>query len=110
MIRYVIPKTTFAWYVCAAIIGIALFGLKYRVNQLENNLDDLNRQIVNTQESMDVLKAEWTYLNQPDHLQALNDKYLSLRPTPSTQVTTLEEVDSVLKTAPKPAVTEAVQR
>lgn len=110
MIRYVIPKTTFAWYVCAAIIGIALFGLKYRVNQLENNLDDLNRQIVNTQESMDVLKAEWTYLNQPDHLQTLNDKYLSLRPPQSQQVTTVEEVSSVLKAVPIVKPVEAVQR
>ena len=74
------PRIFLVWLVLASCIGWAVYQMKYEVARLETNLARVNRQILNDQEAIQVLKAEWSYLNQPLQLQMFAAKYLELEP------------------------------
>ena len=63
-----------------------LFYLKYEVEQKEEALQALKTQYLADQKALRVLKAEWAYLNSPDYLQTMTEKYLMLKPVGSKQV------------------------
>lgn len=60
----------------AAAVSFGLYQLSYEVRKLEGRIGDLNRQIVQERENIEVLGAEWAYLNRPDVLQARVERYL----------------------------------
>lgn len=63
-----------------AVVGFGLFRLTYEVQGLEDELARLNRSILEEQEAIHVLEAEWSYLNRPARLEKLNDRHLGLGP------------------------------
>ena len=63
-----------------AVVGFGLFRLTYEVQDLEEELARLNRTILEEQEAIHVLEAEWSYLNRPARLEKLNDRHLGLGP------------------------------
>jgi cell division protein FtsL len=75
--------------VLAALVGFALFHLKYQVQALEDQLAKLNRSIVHEQEQIHVLRAEWTYLDRPERIEQLAQKYLDLAPPKASQIGTI---------------------
>ena len=66
-------KSTLFLILMVAAVSISLFVVKYRVQDLDVQLRTLNREYVETQETLHVLKAEWSHLNQPDRLRELAD-------------------------------------
>ena len=76
----------------AGAVGIGLFYAKHRVQALENELTALQQQIVDDREAIHVLKAEWSYLNDPARLAALSRRYLELVPLRGQQLATLADV------------------
>ena len=62
----------------AVAIGIGLFTVKHRVQDLESQLVNLNRQMVEDREALQVLRAEWSHLNEPKRLKVLAHKYLGM--------------------------------
>mgnify|MGYP000271241208 CR=1 FL=1 len=74
------------WIFIIAGISLALFQVEQKVQQREEELAQLNQQILKDQEALHVLKAEWSYLNQPSRLEGLNDKFLSLAPVTGWQI------------------------
>jgi len=77
------------WLVLASCIGWSVYQMKYEVQRLEDRLARVNRQILADQESIQVLKAEWSYLNQPARLQALASRFLQLEPVQGRQMVAL---------------------
>ena len=75
-----IRLSTLLWFGLALVTGFGLFHLKYEVQALEDELVRLNRSILAEHEAIHVLKAEWSYVNQPQRLQALANRHLDLRP------------------------------
>ncbi len=75
-----IRAATVVWTTLAGCVGFGLFHLKHEVQALEDDLVRLNRQIVAEQQSIHVLKAEWSYINQPQRLEALARRHLDLVP------------------------------
>jgi hypothetical protein len=86
------PRVFLVWLVLASCIGWGVYQLKYEVQRLEDRLARVNRQILADQEATQILKAEWSYLNQPSHLQALATKFLPLEPVQSRQMVTLAAI------------------
>jgi len=78
--------------ILAACVGVGLFFIKHEVKDQERRLAALNSQIQADQESIHVLRAEWSYLNDPIRLRALSEKHLGMHPVTSNQVATLEGV------------------
>ena len=84
--------TAFISLVLAGAFSLALFALKYKVQDLEDELVRLNRSIFADQQAVHVLKAEWSHLNDPERLRALARRYLGMRPVTPNQLVTLADV------------------
>ena len=80
------------WLVLASFIGWAVYQMKYEVQRLEDRLAKVNRQILADQESIQILKAEWSYLNQPAHLAQLAGRFLQLEPVLPRQMVTIDSL------------------
>lgn len=76
--------------VIAAAAG--LFRLKHEVQQLEAELISLDRTLIEEREAIRVLHAEWSYLNRPERLLKLSDRYLKLVPLVPSQVGPIYEL------------------
>jgi cell division protein FtsL len=96
-------RATVFWSVLAALVGFALFHLKYQVQALEDQLAKLNRSIVHEQEQIHVLRAEWTYLDRPERIEQLAQKYLDLAPPKANQISTIAQLPMRDAEAPDPA-------
>jgi hypothetical protein len=69
---------------------VVLFVVKYEVKDLEHRLAGLNSEIHRNQETIHILRAEWSYLNDPVRLRTLSEKHLGMKPITPTQVATLD--------------------
>ena len=72
-----------------ALVSFGLYNGVYRVKAQERELEGLKTALTQEAEAVRVLKAEWSYLNQPDRLQALARRHLALAPTGASQITVL---------------------
>ena len=61
----------FIWIFLVALAGSAMFQVKYEVTRLDDRLARVNRQIVEDQDRIHALKAEWAVLTQPRRLEEL---------------------------------------
>jgi hypothetical protein len=107
-------KTTLLWLVLAVICGAGIFRTSQRVHEEHEKIAALNIEITKEQESLRVLNAEWSYLNQPERLEKLSKIYLHLAPLKGGQFVKAEDIPlrgAVVaqaapvvkeKTAPKP--------
>jgi hypothetical protein len=60
------------------------------VQDLEEQLVKINRSIVADRDAIHVLKAEWSYLNQPTRLAELSHRHLQLQPIGTAQLGSLD--------------------
>ncbi len=89
-----IRHTTFLFLLLAGGLSVALFSIKYQVQDLEQDLAQLNKSIYQERQSLHVLRAEWSYLNNPERLAGLARRHLNMAPITPSQLATLEEVGS----------------
>ncbi len=80
---------TILWAILAIFAGTSLFMLKYEVQSQEQRLSGLRKDIVEAQESIHVLKAEWSYLNDPSRLREQAEHHLGLHPLKPSQIVTI---------------------
>ncbi|MEQ9489258.1 MAG: hypothetical protein RIM72_09740 [Alphaproteobacteria bacterium] len=81
------------WIGLCAVTGIALFHVAFRVERLETKLSSLNTSILSEKEALEVLEAEWAYLNRPDRISRLSEKYLpDLVEADATQIVPISEI------------------
>jgi len=69
-----------------------LYKLKYEVQRLDRQARALQNSINSERQSIRVLDAEWTYLNQPQRIQALADRFLQLKPVEPNQIASIENI------------------
>ncbi len=101
-----IRVTSLIWVSLAGAIGFGLYHLKQEVQALEDNLFRLNRNILTEQEAIHVLRAEWSYINQPSRLQSLAARHLDLQPTKPAQIGTLATLPPLPSSPAAPMVAE----
>ena len=70
----------------AASLSLTLFVVKYQVQDFEGELVEYNRDLTDDRQAIHVLKAEWSYLNQPARLRNLAERYLGLAAIETRQV------------------------
>ncbi|WP_372397157.1 hypothetical protein ABMY26_24105 [Azospirillum sp. HJ39] len=85
-------KTWLFWGGLIAVAGGVLFQTSYDVQDLEEKLAGLNRKIIQEQESIQVLKAEWSYLNDPTKLEQMAHAYLAMQPTEPRQFMAMDAI------------------
>jgi len=86
---------TFLWALLATIAGAGLFLLKYQVQAEERHLREVRKDIVGTEQSIHVLKAEWSYLNDPLRLREQAERHLAMHPMRANQMVTVESVPMI---------------
>ena len=77
--------TIFAVFI-VTVMSVSLFYLKFEVTNLEDELILLNHSIVDDRETIHVLKAEWSHLNNLDRLKNLAKRHLEMQPTDPRQI------------------------
>lgn len=76
----------------AAAVSVALFVVKYSVQDLDDQMRSLTRDIAETREGIHVLKSEWSHLNQPERLRHLAGKYLEVGPLDAERVGSADRI------------------
>ena len=71
------------------LVSFGLYNGVYAAKAHERELQALTAEIAKESEAIRVLRAEWSYLNQPERLQALARKHLALAPTNPNQIVVL---------------------
>lgn len=85
-------QTTLLALLLAGLMSLALFMISYQVQDLESQLDAINRDIARDSRAMHVLQAEWAHLNDPERLRVLADRYLGLAPVATSQLGRVEDI------------------
>ena len=88
----VLRPSTLLWLAVIGAVGYGMFQVKYRVMQLEDELARVNRSIDADRDELRVLGAEWSYLNQPQRLDQLRQRYLRLVPVQRAQLGNLDQI------------------
>jgi hypothetical protein len=86
------PRGFMLWLIVMSVIGWGVYQLKYQVQSLDGQLTRINREIVAEQDAIHVLKAEWSYLNQPHQIADMATKFLAVAPIGPRQMVTLSAV------------------
>ncbi len=85
-------RSTLIWLLMAVAAGAGLFLMKYEMRALETELAAFNRDIMRNQEALHVLRAEWSYLNQPVRLERLGRRLLRLEPVRPAQTGRISDI------------------
>jgi hypothetical protein len=74
----VIRLSSVFWLLLVSATALATFAVKYEVQALDDQLTDAGKATASENRELRVLDAEWAYLNRPDMLAAMNQRFLSL--------------------------------
>ena len=77
------------WCALAVAAAVAAFIVKSEVRGHEARLADLEARIAASRDAVNVLKADWSYLNRPERLTALAGRHLGLVAMVPEQLTEL---------------------
>jgi hypothetical protein len=93
------------------LVSFELYNGVHRVKAQERQLDELKAAVTREAEAIRVLKAEWSYLSQPERLQALARRHLALAPTEASRIVVLASLPlkgvATIDDAPSSPVVEA---
>lgn len=90
---------TLTWLGCILIVmGLAFWAYRenYRTQEALSQMTQIQREIAGLREQLGVLRAEWSYLNNPARLRELVDlnfERLQLVPMESGQTVDLSNID-----------------
>jgi len=84
------------WLLLATCAGITLFLIKHEVQDREDRLNALHQEILADQEAIQVLNAEWSYLNRPDRLEHLIREFSEHHIANRLQLTSLDMLPQLL--------------
>ena len=87
-----IRHSTLVFLLMAGAVALALFSVKYQVQDLEKELTQLNRATIEDREAIHVLKAEWSHLNNSARLRILAGRHLGMKPLNPEQMGTLDDL------------------
>lgn len=74
------------WVTLTCLVGFGMFVMKNQVQNLENELASINRNIEEDVKTIHILKAEWSHLNNPSRLRALATKHISPNQVKAEQI------------------------
>jgi len=84
--------TAAAWVTLPIAAGVGLYLLKMQVEAQVQHLAKLEQQITETRESIHVLKAEWSFLNDPARLREQAGRLLAMQPVKPSQIVSYDSI------------------
>ncbi len=76
----------------AILSGVGMFLLKYHVLDQEKELVKLKRQIVSDNRELHLLRADWAFLTDPQHLRKMIQES-DLKPLLGKQIVKPDEIE-----------------
>ncbi len=76
----------------AILAACGVYGLKHRVQGLEQGLLKVERMIEEQHFEIRRLKAEWATLSRPERLARLTEAHLDLQPTGPRQIVSVADI------------------
>jgi cell division protein FtsL len=101
-----IRPTNLVIFAAAACIGFGVFHAKHQVQELQEEYARVGKQIVAERDAMHVLRAEWSYLNQPQRLADMARRHLDLQPMATAQLGRLDALPTKPGTSALPMLAE----
>jgi hypothetical protein len=101
----VIKLSTMFWLVLVLVTGFGMFGVKYAVQSLEDDLNRIKKATIAEEHAIRTNEAEWAYLTRPETLDEMNRHHLSLGPIATKQLR-VTVIDIPLRPQP-PVVADA---
>ena len=93
-----IRRSIFFWAFIISLTGVSMFLIKHEVQILDAKLNQLHHDILTYQENISILKAEWSYLNQPGRIEGLARRHSDYRLTETKQIINIEDLSYPKKT------------
>lgn len=90
-------------------LAVVLMSIKYQVQAYEEELVHLNDRIAQEKQTIQILKAEFSYLTEPDRLRGLATQHLGLVPIEPAQLATFAGFDDPRFDHPADPVVGAAQ-
>ena len=90
-----IRKLNILLMLTSAVAFVAVYGLKYSVEEVARSKTALQRQIEHQKGELSLLEADWSYLNQPGYIQPIVERHLDaldLQPIKQTQFGSIDEL------------------
>ena len=98
-----IRLSTLFWLLAVSAAGFAMYAVKYEVQALADEHTRIVKQADDAERDLRVLEAEWAYLNRPEALAQMNQRFLSLGPIATKQLrSSLSDIP--MRPAPAPAL------
>ncbi len=80
------------WLLLAGFCSVVLFHTSQKVHDGREQLSALSREAAQEEESIRVLQAEWSYLNQPKRLESLAKEHLNLVPMKGARFASIDDI------------------
>ena len=80
------------WLVAGSVTALTLFQIKQEVRDLEEEIAATQRTILENQEAVHVLEAEWSYLNAPARIATLAERHLGLASIPAERIVGFDDL------------------
>jgi hypothetical protein len=84
--------STLVWMLVIVVAAFLLYRVKYDVQRVRIDIAKTMHELEQERESLDVVTAEWAYLNRPDRLQRLAEKHFNAQ---SLRVSQVAEVEAI---------------
>lgn len=81
--------------VLAVVLTISAFGLyhvKYRVQELSEDIARVQTELRQEKEDLWIARAEWVYLNRPERIKKLTEAHLGLHYLHGRQMVNIDEI------------------
>ncbi len=111
MRKFVLRLSTVFVLMLAVLSCVALFWVSQKVQQLERDQRLIHQQVSSEKEGIRVLSAEWDYLNRPERLENLANRYLKgmERVAPENLLSNASAIPQKLDTGDEDAIIQVVE-
>ena len=99
-----IKSATLFGFMLGGVLAVFVFIVKYEVQDLEAEFTQLNRNIAQERQSIHVLMAEWSHLNEPARLRTLAREHLNLGSVRAHQMGGLNSIPRRTELGEQPAI------
>ncbi len=86
-----------SWMFVVTCAALAVFYVSQTVEGLERELALQQQTILKQQEAIHVLEAEWSYLNRPERISVLAERFLALAPLSADHVVSIKDLPQRLE-------------
>ena len=103
-----IRGSTMLWLALAGALALGLFRVKHEAQRLEAELMAMEQAIVEHQEAIQVLEAEFSYLTRPERIARLARQYLELEPLEAESLAAFSDLPWRGDDSPAPETPDAI--